>query len=128
MRLQFPTMEEMAKEVAEKAINEYQYNGKTLNQWIEEIAIYSEKQSHSIELPLLVGDYVYTNYAVSGWYLRKQDRPYEVKVVFIGISESPFFNVEYGAGKMWQFKFSDIGSLVFVKREDAIADINKENE
>lgn len=31
----FPTIEEMARDVAEKALDEYEYNGKTLREWIE---------------------------------------------------------------------------------------------
>ena len=31
----FPTYEEMAEEVAEKALDEFTYNGKTLREWIE---------------------------------------------------------------------------------------------
>lgn len=34
----FPTYEEMAQNVAEKAIDEYEYKGKTLRQWIEIIS------------------------------------------------------------------------------------------
>lgn len=36
-KLWFPTTAEFAKEVAEKAMDEYEYNGKTLRQWIDEI-------------------------------------------------------------------------------------------
>lgn len=31
----FPTIEEMAQNVAEKAIDEYAYKGRTIRQWIE---------------------------------------------------------------------------------------------
>ena len=33
--MKWPTMDEFAKNVAEKALDEYEYNGKTLRQWIE---------------------------------------------------------------------------------------------
>ena len=33
--MKFPTYEEMAQNVAEKALDEYEYKGKTLRQWIE---------------------------------------------------------------------------------------------
>ena len=33
--MEFPTIEEFAKDVAEKALDEYEYKGKTLRQWIE---------------------------------------------------------------------------------------------
>lgn len=32
---EFPTYEEMAKEVAEKALDEFTYNGKTIREWVE---------------------------------------------------------------------------------------------
>lgn len=34
----FPTIEEMAQNVAEKALDEYEYKGKTLREWVEIIA------------------------------------------------------------------------------------------
>lgn len=34
-KLRFQTVEEMAKEVAEKALNEYVFEGKTIRQWVE---------------------------------------------------------------------------------------------
>ena len=33
--MKFPTMDEFAQNVAEKALDEYEYKGKTLRQWIE---------------------------------------------------------------------------------------------
>ena len=36
--MKFPTYEEMAQNVAEKALDEYEYNGKTLREWIEIIS------------------------------------------------------------------------------------------
>ena len=38
--MKFPTIKEMAEEVAEKALDEYEYKGKTLRQWIEIIAAF----------------------------------------------------------------------------------------
>lgn len=35
---EFPTMEQMAKEVAEQALDEYIVNGKTLREWIAILA------------------------------------------------------------------------------------------
>lgn len=74
--------------------------------------------------PCKVGDTVYTNFAVSGDYLRKKDRPYECKVVFIGINTSDkfgggFINVEYKNSRMMQFNFNTIGKTVFLTREEA---------
>ena len=36
-RIKFPAITEMAKEVAEKAMDEYEYEGKTIRQWVDEI-------------------------------------------------------------------------------------------
>lgn len=40
--LKFPTMDEMAKDVARRAVEEIEYNGKTLSEWIDIIAKYQE--------------------------------------------------------------------------------------
>lgn len=74
-----------------------------------------------IELPCYVGDTVYTNYSMQGWYMHRKNRPYEAKVVFIGINGvDNFMNVELSEGKMLQFNFSDIGKRVFLTRESSI--------
>lgn len=76
-------------------------------------------------LPCKVGDEVYTNTSMSGWYLRANKRPYSAKVVFIGLNASEamgggFFNVVYSKGEyMMHFQFSDIGKTVFLTREEA---------
>lgn len=41
----FPSMEEMAKDVAEKALDEYEYQGKTLRQWVDILKDYDNKQA-----------------------------------------------------------------------------------
>lgn len=85
----------------------------------------------TVNLPCNIGDTLYTNLAVSGWYLRNKDKPFPVKVVFIGINGvDNLFNVEYGKGKMWQFKESDFGKYVFLTEEEAISNSkeNKRNE
>lgn len=43
--MKFPTMTEMAKDVAEKALDEYEYKGKTIRQWIDEIISLENKTS-----------------------------------------------------------------------------------
>lgn len=80
-----------------------------------------------LQLPISLGDTVYTNFSKTGWYLKKENRPYAAKVVFIGISKEPFFNVEYMEGKMWQFNFSDIGKTVFLswnKANESLKEVN----
>ena len=41
--MKFPTMDEFAKSVAEKVLDEFEYKGKTLRQWID--AIYAASES-----------------------------------------------------------------------------------
>ena len=75
--------------------------------------------------PCKVGQEVYTNVAMQGWYFRDSVRPYLAKIVFIGINNSEemgggFFNIAYeNKGYMMQFKFSDIGKTVFLTKEQA---------
>lgn len=72
-------------------------------------------------LPCNVGDTVYTNTSMRGWYCRAKNRPYEAKVVFIGINGvDNFINVEFEQGKMLQFNFSEIGKRVFLTRDEAL--------
>lgn len=44
-RMRFTTIEEMAKNVAEKALDEYEYEGKTIRQWTEILKDYDDKQT-----------------------------------------------------------------------------------
>lgn len=87
-------------------------------------------KSKIIELPCKVGDVVYVNFSMQGWYLRKKNRPYIAKIVFIGINgEENFFNVVYsGYDYMFSFKFSDIGETVFLTREDAEKALERERK
>lgn len=81
-----------------------------------------EEQGKLLKLPCAVGDKVYTNTVIQGWYLRKGKRPYEVKVVFIGINGvDNCMHVTYDNGCMSQFWFSDIGKTIFLTREEAEA-------
>lgn len=85
--------------------------------WLEEL---KEYRQNSICLPCQVGDFVYTNRSMSGWYMRKENRPYVAKVVFIGINnEDNFMNVDFGSGRMMQFNFSQIGKDVFLTKHEA---------
>jgi hypothetical protein len=43
--LRIPTVDEMAKEIAEKAMNEYKYEWKTILQWVEILKDYDDKKS-----------------------------------------------------------------------------------
>lgn len=73
-----------------------------------------------IKPPCKVGDTVYTNTSMQGWYMRKKDRPYKAKIVFIGVNNvDNFMNVVFENDNMLQFTFSQIGETVFLTREEA---------
>lgn len=87
-----------------------------------------EEQGKLLKLPCTVGDTVYTNYSMQGWYFRKENRPYAAKIAFIGLNEADnYINIDFGDGHMIQFKFSDIGKTVFLTREEAEVAL-KQNE
>lgn len=89
---------------------------------VEKLAEYenAEEEGRLVVLPCKVGQCVYTNFSMSGWYMRKDKRPYIGRIVFIGLNANdPYFNIILGEGKMLQFKFSEIGKRVFLAREEA---------
>lgn len=89
---------------------------------VEKLAKYEdlEEQGKLIKLPCAVGDTLYTNVAVQGWYFREKNKPYATKVVFIGINDvDNFISVAYENGNTLQFNFSDIGKRIFLTREEA---------
>ena len=71
--------------------------------------------------PVKIGDTVYTNCSMQGWYLRSKDRPYKAKVVYMGINGTKnYMNVVYEKGEyMLSFDFDKIGKTVFLTREEA---------
>ena len=76
-----------------------------------------------------VGDTVYTNFSMQGWYMRKKDRPYKAKIVFVGINGvDNFMNVDLGKGAMLSFKFSEIGKTVFLTEQEAQSALEKMKE
>ena len=89
---------------------------------VEKLKVYetAEEEGRLVVLPCKVGQCVYTNFSMSGWYMRKCKRPYIGRIVFIGLNvDDPYFNIILGEGKMLQFKFSEIGKRVFLAREEA---------
>ena len=89
---------------------------------VEKLAQYEdlEEQGKITKLPCAIGDTLYTNVAVQGWYFREKNKPYEIKVVFIGINDvDNFISVAYENGNTLQFNFSDIGKRIFLTREEA---------
>lgn len=78
--------------------------------------------------PFDIGDVVYTNLSVQGDRTRKSDRPYAVKVVYIGIGDGKsYFHVEYPTGRCFPFDMDQIGKIVFLTREEAEAALQGEN-
>ena len=80
----------------------------------------------TVTLPISVGEILYTNLSMQGWYFKVKDAPYKVIVKFIGLNDGSgddgggIFNVEYELrGYMLQFNFSDIGKRIFFTREEA---------
>ena len=63
--MKFPTYEEMGKEIAEKALDEYLYKGKTLREWIE--IIIAEKQTNTAEWLSQNGEYVCSECGYEVW-------------------------------------------------------------
>ena len=103
---------------------------KTENQVIDEIIsdcreiLAKIEQGMLKEIPCNVGDTLYTNIRWQGDYMRKENAPYPVKVVFIGINDSKeigggVINVINEKGRMWQVNFSDIGKDIFLTSEEA---------
>lgn len=104
---------------------------KQLTEWLGKLKHYEdlEAQGRLIEMPCYVGDTMYTNYSMQGWYMHRKNRPYEAKVVFVGINGvDNFMNVELGEGKMLQFRFSDIGKKVFLTKSEAEAALKESKQ
>ena len=103
---------------------------------IDKLAEYEDAEENGFlhRTPVAIEQTVYTNFAMKGWYLRSKERPYQAKVVFIGLNKSKedsggFFNIAYEKlGCMMQFRFSDIGKSVFLTREEAEQALQKLQE
>ena len=81
----------------------------------------AEKEGRLVVLPVNVGDVVYVNFGISGDYLRKNEKPYACKVVYVGLNgENGHFNIQYGNDRMWTFNFNEIGKTVFLTKEQAL--------
>ena len=114
-------------EYSDENYNDSVDNLTMLDKCLRKLADYedSEEQGLLRRTPVAIGQTVYTNFAMRGWYLRDKNRPYKAKVVFIGLNDSKddgggFFNIAYEKlGCMMQFRFSDIGKGVFLTAEEA---------
>lgn len=82
----------------------------------------ADRDGWCIVLPFKVGDIVYTNMSIRGDKYKMADRPYPVKVVFVGMGDGKsYFHVEYDNGRCFPFDFDQIGKTVFLTREAAAA-------
>lgn len=105
--------------------------GKHSERWqrLQELEAADEEGRLTVR-PFKVGGTVWTNIAVRGDRYRSSDRPYPVKVVFIGDGSegNMFFHVQYSNGRVFPFDESDIGKRVFLTREEAEKALKKMNE
>ena len=71
------------------------YTNYSCEKHIEDTADYLlANKCHS--LPCDIGDMVYTNCRMQGWYFREKDKPYKAKIVFIGLNVvDNFMNVDF---------------------------------
>lgn len=121
-------------EICEKANNDCKTCA--IQHCFNKLAAYEDAEEKGLlhRTPIAIGQTVYTNFAMSGWYLRNKDKPYKAKVVFIGLNLTQeegggFFNIAYEKlGCMMQFRFSDIGKGVFLTKEEAEAALQKMQE
>lgn len=82
----------------------------------------ADRDGRCVVLPCKVGDIVYTNMSIRGDKYKMADRPYPVKVVFVGMGDGKsYFHVEYDNGRCFPFDFDQIGKTVFLTREAAAA-------
>ena len=57
MKIEYPTEEEWVERIANKALNEFEINGRTLNQWMEILAdVYAVVDSYGIDIHRDRGD------------------------------------------------------------------------
>ena len=116
-------------------IGEWQGNPKYINQkqcYNSELDIrpirYNDGES-ILTLPVKIGDIVYTNISMENWenwYITQKQKPYQGKVIYIGINGiDNFMNVELEAGKILFFPFSEIGKSVFLTKESALNVLNE---
>lgn len=87
--------------------------------------------------PCTVGDTVWTNWGLSDWGFRDEDKPHYGKVISMAVDpkdkmDGSFIEVLFGKrDHIIRFCFSEIGKIVFLTREEAVAVLEKrgaENE
>lgn len=104
------------------------YSDHPIKQIIERLAEYedAEEQGLLLRLPVTIGQTVYTNHSMQGWYCRSSNRPYEAEVVYIGLnnceeSGGGYINISFKGkkGYMLSFTFKEIGITWFLTKEEA---------
>ena len=86
---------------------------------LEELAR-ADKDGRVVVLPCKAGDTVYKTITIQGDRYRRSDRPYRVKVVFIGMGpETAFFHIQYSNGRIFPVDKEQFGKTVFLTREEA---------
>ena len=94
----------------------------------EKLKVYedAEEQGLLLRLPVAIGQTVYTNHSMQGWYCRSSKRPYEAEVVYIGLnnceeSGGGYINISFKGkkGYMLSFTFREIGITWFLTKEEA---------
>ena len=111
--------------------NEYRVINPTVencNEVVNRLGAYedAEEQGLLLRLPVAIGQTVYTNHSMQGWYCRKNKRPYEAEVVYIGLNNCQeagggYINIAFKEKKgcMMSFTFNEIGITWFLTKEEA---------
>lgn len=84
-----------------------------------------------LTLPVKIGDTVYITLPIEdweNWYIAQNQKPYQGKIIHIGINGiDNSIEVELERGRILSFPFSEIGKTVFLTREEAERNIDKNN-
>lgn len=96
----FPTYKEMAKEVAEKALDEYIYKGKTLREWINILAR-TQWIPVSERLPETDNENSVNNYNVLLW-VKNKSHPEREPQIYLG--KLRHIDGDDGSGNFWGIK------------------------
>ena len=86
----------------------------------------AEEQGLLLRLSVAIGQTVYTNHSMQGWYCRSSNRPYEAEVVYIGLnnceeSGGGYINIAFKGKKgcMMSFTLKELGITWFLTKEEA---------
>lgn len=103
------------------------FDGVTIDR-LRELA-QADREGRCLVLPCRIGDTVWTNISMRGDRYRKVDRPYPIKIVYIGMGEeTSYFNGMYSNERVLPFEVDNIGQTVFLTREEAEAALRREQD